>query len=43
MGELGFDEIEDIESGDIAARFSDAPKGMTSNSGGHIIRARRSA
>lgn len=44
MGELGFDEIEDIESGDIAARFSEAPKGMTNNSGGgHIIRARRTA
>lgn len=43
MGELGFDEIEDIGSGDIAARFTGAPKGMTNNSGGHIIRARRTA
>jgi len=43
MRELGFDEIEDIESGDVAARFSGAPRGMTSNSGGHIIRVRRSA
>jgi len=43
MGELGFNEIEDIESGDIAARFSQAPKGMTNSSGGHIIRARRTA
>ncbi|MFD1986640.1 SAM-dependent methyltransferase [Mesorhizobium newzealandense] len=40
---LGFDEIEDLESGDIAARLSGAPKGTTTNSGGHIIRARRSA
>ena len=43
LGELGFDEIEDIESGDLAARFSKAPKGMTNTSGGHIIRARRTA
>ncbi|WP_425487709.1 SAM-dependent methyltransferase [Mesorhizobium erdmanii] len=43
LTELGFDEIEDIQSGDIAARFSGAPKAMTSNSGGHIIRARRTA
>jgi len=43
MGELGFDEIEDIESGDIAARSSETLKGMTNNSGGHTIRARRTA
>ncbi|CAN7524035.1 SAM-dependent methyltransferase [Mesorhizobium sp. LjRoot246] len=40
---LGFDEIEDLESRDIAARLSGAPKGTTTSSGGHIIRARRSA
>lgn len=40
--DLGFDEIEDIESGDIAARFSGTPKARTANAGGHIIRARRS-
>lgn len=38
---LGFDEIEDLESSDIAARFSGVPKAK-SNSGGHLIRARRS-
>jgi len=38
---LGFDEIEDLESSDIAARFSRAPKTETRNSGGHILRARR--
>lgn len=43
MRELGFDEIEDLESSDIAARFSRAPKRETRNSGGHLIRARRSA
>lgn len=41
--ELGFDEIEDLESSDIAARFSRAPKADARNSGGHLIRARRSA
>lgn len=40
---LGFDEIEDLESGDIAARLSGTSRGATPNSGGHIIRARRSA
>lgn len=40
---LGFDEIEDVESGDIAARFSRTPNGTVGNSGGHIIRARRNA
>ncbi|WP_214470682.1 SAM-dependent methyltransferase [Mesorhizobium sp. dw_380] len=43
LTDLGFDEIEDLESGDIAARLSRAPKRKASNSGGHIIRARRSA
>lgn len=42
LRELGFDEIEDLESGDIAARFSRAPKAEARNSGGHLIRARRS-
>jgi methyltransferase (TIGR00027 family) len=41
--ELGFNEIEDLESSDIAARFSRAPKAEARNSGGHLIRARRSA
>ncbi|BCG94273.1 SAM-dependent methyltransferase [Mesorhizobium sp. 131-2-1] len=41
--ELGFDEIEDLESGDIAVRLSGQPKAKTGNSGGHIIRARRTA
>ena len=40
---LGFDEIEDLESSDIFARFSKAPKAEARNSGGHLIRARRSA
>ncbi|MBA1144273.1 SAM-dependent methyltransferase [Mesorhizobium neociceri] len=43
LRELGFDEIEDLESSDIFARFSKAPKATTANSGGHLIRARRSA
>jgi methyltransferase (TIGR00027 family) len=43
LRELGFDEIEDMESSDIAARFSRAPKAEARNSGGHLIRARRSA
>lgn len=43
LRELGFDEIEDLESSDIAARFSRAPKAEARNSGGHLIRARRSA
>ncbi|AZO43044.1 SAM-dependent methyltransferase [Mesorhizobium sp. M7D.F.Ca.US.005.01.1.1] len=43
LRELGFDEIEDLERSDIAARLSGAPKGPTANSGGHIIRARRSS
>ena len=34
---------EGSDFGDIAARFSKAPKGMTNTSGGHIIRARRTA
>ncbi|MER8641097.1 SAM-dependent methyltransferase [Mesorhizobium sp. M1252] len=42
LRELGFDEIEDLESSDIAARFSRTPKAETRNSGGHILRARRS-
>lgn len=42
LNDLGFDEIEDLESGDIAARLSGAPRGATPNSGGHIIHARRS-
>ncbi|MFB9979631.1 SAM-dependent methyltransferase [Mesorhizobium kowhaii] len=43
LRDLGFDEIEDLESGDIAARLSGTPKGETTNAGGHLIRARRSA
>ncbi|SFP97162.1 methyltransferase, TIGR00027 family [Mesorhizobium sp. NFR06] len=39
---LGFDEIEDLESGEIAPRFARSP-GTRSNSGGHVLRARRSA
>ncbi|TRD00467.1 SAM-dependent methyltransferase [Mesorhizobium sp. WSM4303] len=42
LDELGFDEIEDLESSDIFARFSRAPKATTAKSGGHLIRARRS-
>jgi methyltransferase (TIGR00027 family) len=42
LHELGFDEIEDIQSGDIFAHFSRAPKAETRNSGGHMLRARRS-
>lgn len=43
LRELGFDELEDLESSDIFARFSKAPNATTANSGGHLIRARRSA
>ncbi|MDX8488991.1 SAM-dependent methyltransferase [Mesorhizobium humile] len=43
LTELGFDEIEDLESGEIAARFARSPATARSNSGGHILRARRSA
>ena len=43
LRELGFAEIEDLESSEIAARFSRAPKAEARNSGGHLIRARRSA
>ncbi|MEZ2332929.1 SAM-dependent methyltransferase [Mesorhizobium sp. RCC_202] len=40
--ELGFDQIEDLDSGDIAGRFGRSPSGGRSNSGGHVLRARRS-
>lgn len=40
LTELGFDEIEDLESSAIAARFGRGPTGR-SNSGGHVLRARR--
>ncbi|MGX5846831.1 SAM-dependent methyltransferase [Mesorhizobium sp. PL10] len=43
LRELGFDEIEDLESSDIFARFSRAPKTDTRNSSGHIMRARRNS
>ncbi|MER8433013.1 SAM-dependent methyltransferase [Mesorhizobium caraganae] len=43
LRELGFDEIEDLESSEIAAQFSRAPKAEARNSGGHLICARRSA
>lgn len=43
LGDLGFDEIEDLDSKDIAGRFSRAPNGTRNNSGGHILRAHRSA
>ncbi|RWA75572.1 SAM-dependent methyltransferase [Mesorhizobium sp.] len=42
LNDLGFGDIEDLESGDIAARFASAPSTGRSNSGGHILRARRS-
>ncbi|TIO75662.1 MAG: SAM-dependent methyltransferase [Mesorhizobium sp.] len=42
LNDLGFDEIEDLESGAIAARFARAAYAGRSNSGGHILRARRS-
>jgi methyltransferase (TIGR00027 family) len=42
LRELGFDEIEDLESSNIAARFGRSPGGGRSNSGGHVLRARRS-
>ncbi|MDG4884926.1 SAM-dependent methyltransferase [Mesorhizobium sp. WSM4884] len=42
LNELGFDEIEDLESGAIAARFARTPSAGRRNSGGHILRARRS-
>ncbi|MGX8013754.1 SAM-dependent methyltransferase [Mesorhizobium sp. ORM8.1] len=42
LTELGFDEIEDFESSNIAARFGGSPSGSRSNSGGHVLRARRS-
>ncbi|KUM24933.1 methyltransferase [Mesorhizobium loti] len=42
LNDLGFDEIEDIKSGAIAARFGRAPDAGRNNSGGHILRARRS-
>ncbi|WP_292196330.1 hypothetical protein [Mesorhizobium sp.] len=38
---LGFDDIENLDNGDIAARFARSPS-TKSNSGGHILRARRS-
>ncbi|TGV95545.1 SAM-dependent methyltransferase, partial [Mesorhizobium sp. M2E.F.Ca.ET.154.01.1.1] len=41
LNDLGFGDIEDLESGDIAARFASAPSTGRS-SGGHILRARRS-
>ncbi|WP_027167339.1 SAM-dependent methyltransferase [Mesorhizobium sp. WSM3224] len=41
LTDLGFDEIEDLESGEIATRFARSP-GTRGNSGGHILRARRS-
>ena len=41
LADLGFDDIEDLDSGDIAARFARSPS-TKSNSGGHILRARRS-
>ncbi|MEI9421841.1 SAM-dependent methyltransferase [Mesorhizobium sp. Cs1299R1N1] len=43
LNALGFDDIEDLDSSDIAARLTGAPKGTASSSGGHIIRAHRSA
>ena len=43
LSDLGFDEIEDLESSDIAVRFSRTPRRAPTDSGGHIIRARRSA
>ncbi|MDX8469628.1 SAM-dependent methyltransferase [Mesorhizobium sp. VK23B] len=42
LNDLGFDDIEDLESGDIAARFAGAPNAGRGNSGGHLLRARRS-
>ncbi|TPM31434.1 SAM-dependent methyltransferase [Mesorhizobium sp. B2-3-4] len=42
LRELGFDDIEDLASGEIFDRFSGAPQGTAKNAGGHIIRARRS-
>ncbi|RUT98622.1 SAM-dependent methyltransferase [Mesorhizobium sp. USDA-HM6] len=42
LNDLGFDDIEDLESSAIAARFARAPNAGRSNSGGHILRARRS-
>ncbi|WP_292253359.1 hypothetical protein [Mesorhizobium sp.] len=41
LADLGFDDIEDLDNGDIAARFAKLPS-TKSNSGGHILRARRS-
>ncbi|MDX8482239.1 SAM-dependent methyltransferase [Mesorhizobium sp. VK24D] len=43
LNDLGFDEVEDLESSAIAARFSSAPNAGRSNSGGHLLRARRNA
>lgn len=43
LNDLGFDDVEDLESGAIAARFARAPNPDRSNSGGHLLRARRSA
>ncbi|WFP60508.1 SAM-dependent methyltransferase [Mesorhizobium sp. WSM4904] len=42
LADLGFDEIEDLDNGDIAARFARTPEAGRRNSGGHILRARRS-
>ncbi|WP_192243775.1 SAM-dependent methyltransferase [Mesorhizobium silamurunense] len=41
LNELGFDEIEDLESGAVADRLGRAPDAGRGNSGGHILRARR--
>ncbi|TPK93484.1 MULTISPECIES: SAM-dependent methyltransferase [unclassified Mesorhizobium] len=40
--DLGFDEIEDLDNGDIAARVARSPDTSRRNSGGHLLRARRS-
>ncbi|TGP50572.1 SAM-dependent methyltransferase [bacterium M00.F.Ca.ET.230.01.1.1] len=41
LAELGFDDIEDLDNGDIAARFARTPETGRRNSGGHLLRARR--
>ncbi|CDX12097.1 Methyltransferase [Mesorhizobium sp. ORS 3324] len=43
LNDLGFDDVEDLESGAIAARFARAPNPGRNHSGGHLLRARRSA
>jgi hypothetical protein len=41
MTAFGFDELEDLSGTEIAIRYFGAPPGFRSNSGAHLMRARR--